>query len=82
MEIPYKIMADAIDPNIKYFKAASELLSESLFKATKTYRDNDWSSIDKYNKSKSFEEVISSMPKTENKSKIGYSNKFNLLFLM
>ena len=46
IEIPYKIIAEAIEPNIKYFNAASELLSESLFKATNTYSESDWSSID------------------------------------
>ena len=34
-------MAEAIEPNIKYFNAASELFSESLFKATSTYSDSD-----------------------------------------
>ena len=82
IEIPYKIIAEAIEPNMKYFNAASELFRESLFKATNTYSDKDCSSIDTYNNNKSFAETISNIPKIANNNKIGYSNKFSLLFLI
>ena len=75
MEHPYSITADAIDPSIKYFNAASDPLIEPLLKATKTYNDNDCSSIDIYKTIKSLAEIITNIPNIENKNRTGYSKK-------
>ena len=52
IETPYKIIAEAIEPKIKYLSAASELLRESLFKATNTYKDKDCNSMETYKSNK------------------------------
>ena len=75
MEHPYSITADAIDPSIKYFNAASDPLIEPLLKATKTYNDNDCNSIDIYKTIKSLAEIITNIPNIENNNRTGYSKK-------
>ena len=54
------------DPRMKYFNAASDPLIEPLLKATKTYNDNDCSSIDIYKTIKSLAETITNIPNIEN----------------
>jgi len=72
-EQPYNNKPDDSALNTKYFKPASDDFVWSLLKEAKTYKANDCNSRAIKKTIKSFELIITIIPKIEQSIKIGYS---------